>query len=122
MCAAKREIHDVATAGRDDTARGLARDRRLEGHLVEEQGLDELGFGERRRDLEDGLARERDAPLGDRTHVTREAELAKRFEVALGITLRLAEISNVLFLETKVGQEIEARFDPGGDEKPSHSG
>ena len=122
LCAAKGEVLHVATAGRYHTARGFARDGRLEGHLIEEQSLDELGFGQRRRDLEDGLARQRDASLGDRPYVAGEAELAKCFEVVLGIALRLAEISNVVFLETKVGQEIETGFDPGGDEKPTHGG
>ena len=120
--AAKREVDEVATIGRDDAARGFARDRRLEGDQVEQHGLDQLRLRQRCGDLEDRLARERHSAFGDRPHVPGEAESPESLQLGRPEALGLGQPADVVVLEAEVFEVIEARFDAGGDEETPRRG
>src|SRR4029077_13208330 len=104
--AAKGEIDHVAPAGCDHTPGGFARDGRLERDEVEEHRLDQLRLGQRRGDLQDRLARKRDAAFRDRPDVAGEAQTPERFEVARLVPQRVAEVADVVLLEPKILETI----------------
>jgi len=115
--AAKREIDHVHAAGCDHAPGGLARDGRLERDQIEEHRLDQLRLGQWCGDLQDRLARERDAALRDRPDVAGEPQTPERLEVARLVPQRVAEVADVVLLEPKILKPVEARLDAGGDEE-----
>ena len=84
MRAPEAELDEVdLSCRRQAAACRLRRDGARKRHLVEKQRLDQLGFGKRGTDLEQGLFGEHHGPLLDRTHLTREAQTFERGKVVV---------------------------------------
>ena len=119
MGSTEAEVDDVDTArGSDSTARCFGGERCLKGALVEQVGLDKLCLGDGRRNLEERLVREHDAPLRHRPHLTRETEGTKATQGVLG-KANAREVLKVGLVEGKLLKEGEAVLETSCDEKAS---
>jgi hypothetical protein len=78
--AAQSELDDRLAACGQHAARGLARQQCLEVAEVEHGTLDQLRFGDRRRDLEQWLVGEDRRAFGHGAHAPGEAEVAEVVE------------------------------------------
>ena len=120
MGAPEREVDGVSSSGCHHAARGLARDRRLVGHAVEQERFDQLRLRQRRCHLDQRLARERDPPFAHRPHVTGEAKAPEGFQVRGGEAETVPQVAQVLLFESQLLEKVQARLDARGDDEPSH--
>jgi len=74
---AQPELDHGPPARRGHATRGFAREHRLEVADVQHGALDQLGFGDRRRHLEQRLVGEEGRALGCGAHAAGEAEVAE---------------------------------------------
>ena len=93
--AAQRKVDERHVARREPAPQRLGGDRRLEGDLVEQVGLDQLGLGERSGDLEEGLFGEDHPALGHGVDVAGEAQRGEPLDV-LGAEAVRSEPGQVL--------------------------
>ena len=91
----------------------------MERDLVQQERLDQLTLGKRRRHLEQRLPCVENAALGDRPHVAGEAQRRERIDVFGGESQLVPQVVQLVGLEPDALQKRQARFKACGDEKPA---
>jgi hypothetical protein len=106
--AAEGEVDQVRPAGRQAAAGGLGGDRGLEGDLIQQGRLDQLGLSDGGGDLQQRLPRQHHPALGHRPHVPAEAQLGqgvqgRRIQAQVGL-----QPVQLLGREPEALQELQA--------------
>ena len=96
----------------------LGRHRGVEGDLVQQDGLDQLGLGDRRGHLQQRLARKHDPPLRDCPHLAGEAQPAERVERRLVEAEGVPEPGKLVLVEAKALKERQAVLQACGHQEP----
>ena len=81
---AHAELHDRVSGGGNHDPGGFRGHQGLKIDDVQEGGFDELGFGERGRDPDDGFLGKDERPFRDGENIAGETEAAKIFDDFLG--------------------------------------
>jgi hypothetical protein len=123
--AAEAEVHDSASGGGLDDARGLGGDERGEVDHGEQVRLDELRLGQRRGDLQDRLVGEDDGALGHRADLAGEAEAREVGVEILRHRMELRQAAQVVELlrgEADGLKVVQRLLDAGDDEEAAVRG
>jgi hypothetical protein len=117
MGAAQAEIdQQLARCGEND-ARGLGSDQRLEMHDIDQPGLDQLRFRQRRGDPQDRLIGEEHPALRQGVDVAGEAERGETIEQRTAETAGAGQPFDLRPRIAQLRQVIERLLEAGGDQE-----
>ena len=80
MCASEAEVHQRLASGRQNHTRRLRCDNRLKMQQIDDLGLNQLSFCQRRGDPQNRFICEKDRAFGHGIYIAGEAEMAQRLD------------------------------------------
>jgi hypothetical protein len=116
--AAEREVDQPTPFRSDQVARRLRGERRVQCHLVQQNGFHELRFGDRRRHLQDRLSRVHDAAFRNGPDLAGETHVREIVDRPL-VEPDAPEGREVVLLEGERLEEPQAVLQAGSDQEPS---